>query len=74
MTIRVAVLMDPIASIHVKKDSTFAMCLAVQARRWSLHYLQQSDLFVKDGRVFAIVQPLQVQDDPNQWFTLGKPE
>ncbi|MDX9767440.1 MAG: glutathione synthase [Ectothiorhodospiraceae bacterium] len=73
-TVRLGVVMDPIAGINIKKDSTFAMLLAAQARGWPLFYMEQGDLFLADGRVHASMRPLSVRDDPNGWFTLGEPE
>ncbi|MFA7593051.1 MAG: glutathione synthase [Thiohalobacteraceae bacterium] len=67
---RLAMLMDPIGSINIKKDSSFAMLLAAQRRGWELLYLEQSDLFLRDGRVFAQLRRLHVQDDPKGWYTL----
>ncbi|MFP4243842.1 MAG: glutathione synthase [Ectothiorhodospira sp.] len=72
--IRLGVIMDPIRDIHFRKDSTLAMLLAAQARGWSLHYMEQGDLFLEDGRVRARSRPLEVRNDPNDWFTLGAPE
>lgn len=69
---RLAVLMDPISRINIKKDSTFAMMLAAQRRGWLLEYLEQSDLHLRDGRVFAASRPVEVRDDPAGWFTLGE--
>ena len=37
MTLKLGVVMDPIATITIKKDTTFAMLLAAQARNWELH-------------------------------------
>ena len=69
---RLAVLMDPIGSINIKKDSSFAMLLAAQRRGWDLIYMEQSDLFLRDGRVYARLRPLQVKEDPSGWFELGE--
>ncbi len=44
MTVRVGIIMDPIAQISFKKDSSLAMLLAAQARGWELHYMEQRDL------------------------------
>ncbi|MEJ2654266.1 MAG: glutathione synthase [Acidihalobacter sp.] len=71
---RVAVLMDPISGINIKKDSTFAMLLAAQRQGWSLHYLEQGDLYLRDGRAYASTSPLSVNDDPSGWFQLGAAE
>lgn len=67
---RLAMLMDPIGSINIKKDSSFAMLLAAQRRGWELLYLEQSDLFLRDGRVYAQLRRLRVQDDPKGWYEL----
>jgi glutathione synthase len=74
MKYTLGVLMDPIESINIHKDSTFAMLLAAQQRGWSVRYLQIADLFVADGQVRASTRLLQVRDDPAGWVELGEPE
>jgi len=71
---RLAVLMDPIGSINPAKDSTLAMLLAAQRRGLDLRYFEQRHLWVRDGVAMARLHPLEVRDDPRQWFTLGEPE
>jgi glutathione synthase len=71
--LRLGMLMDPIGSINIKKDSSFAMLLAAQKRGWELLYLEQSDLFLRDGRVYAHLRRLRVKDDPAGWFELEAP-
>lgn len=71
MSRALAVLMDPIAAIKTKKDSTFAMLLEAQRRGWTLNYMTQGDLAIRDGRAFARLAPLVVRDDPADWYTLG---
>jgi glutathione synthase len=66
----VAVLMDSIAGIHVKKDSTLALLLEAQRRGYSLLYLTQGDLALRDARPWARVAPLRVRDDVHDWYTL----
>ena len=66
--------MDPIGSIKIAKDSTFAMLLAAQRRGWSLWYMEVGDLCLLDGMAQATMRPLTVQDDPGGWFTLGDAE
>ena len=70
---RLAVLMDPIASINPAKDSTLAMMLAAQARDVELHYFEQKDLWVRDGTAMARLRAVAVRDDLRDWFTLGDP-
>ncbi|SIT70144.1 glutathione synthase [Ectothiorhodosinus mongolicus] len=70
--LRLGVIMDPIAQINIKKDSTFAMLLAAQARGWEVHYLEQSDIWLEGGQVQCQTRVVRVQDDPSVWFELGE--
>ncbi|MGE0383954.1 MAG: glutathione synthase [Gammaproteobacteria bacterium] len=74
MPMRVGVVMDPIAGIKTKKDSTFAMLLAAQKRGWDLLYCELNDLHMRDGLALARLRPLSVRDDPYDWYTLGDVE
>ena len=73
MTVVLGVVMDPIASINVKKDTTLAMLLAAQKRGWELEYMEQSSLFLDQGKARAFSRKLRVADDPKDWFELGEP-
>jgi glutathione synthase len=64
--------MDPIGSIKIHKDSTFAMLLAAQRRGWRLSYLEQADLSLHGDRPRGRMRALQVDDSPQQWFCLGE--
>jgi glutathione synthase len=70
--LRLAVVMDPIAGIKYAKDSTLAMLLAAQSRGFELHYLEQQDLFLRDGIALGHARPLTVRADAAGWFTLGE--
>lgn len=72
MTVNIAVIMDPIESIHTYKDSTFAMLLEAQRRSWSIHYIRPDSMFVLDGRPFAQTASLSVNDRDENWFQLGE--
>ena len=72
MKTAVAVLMDPIAGITVKKDSTLALLLEAQRRGHPLLYLTQGDLALRGAAPYARMAPLTVRDDPYDWFTLGE--
>lgn len=72
--VRLAVVMDPIEHIKYAKDTTLVMLLAAQRRGWSLHYLEQADMRLRDGVAEARVRPLTVQADPAEWHRLGEPE
>ena len=71
MSVRVGIVMDPIASISYKKDSSLAMLLAAQKRGWELFYMEQRDLYQGEGQARARMRPLQVFANPEKWFELG---
>ena len=71
--LRLAVVMDPIGKIKFNKDTTLGMLLAAQARGWSLHYLEQSDLRLRDGVAEGSARALTVRADAASWYTLGEP-
>jgi len=72
MPLDVIVVMDPIGSIKIAKDSTFAMLLEAQRRGHRLHYVVPGGLSLADGVARAAVAPLQVRDDPAGWYELGQ--
>jgi glutathione synthase len=74
MSRNLGVIMDPIATINPKKDTTLALLLAAQARGWSLWYLEQADLALEDCVPVARLTPLWVRDSLTNWFELGLPE
>ena len=71
MSVKLGVVMDPIESIVVKKDTTLAMLLAAQRLGWDLFYMQQSDLYLDQGAARGIMTPVEVKDDELDWYTLG---
>ena len=68
MSIKLGVVMDPIADITYKKDTTLAMLWAAQDRNWSLFYMEPPDLYLDQGVARANMQPLQVFRDPEAWY------
>jgi len=72
-TLRVAVQMDPIASINIDGDSTFALMLEAQARGHALWHYHVRDLALTAGRVVAHAQPVTVRRVKGDHFTLGAP-
>lgn len=73
MTVTVGVVMDSIATINYKKDTTLALLWAAQDRGWRLIYMEQSDLLLQDGEPRATARALRVHRDPAHWFDLGEP-
>lgn len=70
----VGIVMDPVASLHVKKDSTLAMILAAQRRGWRVHCIEQGDLHLAGGEVRAVTRTLEVDLERTPFWTLGAEE
>jgi glutathione synthase len=73
MKLKLGIVMDPLEDIKTAKDSSFAMLLAAQKRGWTLHYMQQSDLYMKDAIAMARACVTEVEDDPDHWFKTQSP-
>jgi glutathione synthase len=74
MSIKLGVVMDPIADINYKKDTTMAMLWAAQARDWQLYYMEQQDLYLEQGVAMARMAHLTVFRDPEAWYNLDPAE
>ncbi len=48
------------------------MLLAAQRRGWSLSYMEQADLFLREALPYARMRRLSVRDDPADWFSLAE--
>lgn len=73
MPLTVAVQMDPIDSINIVGDSTFALMLSAQARGHTLFHYGAEDLNYRDGRVWAKAYPVTVQRVTGDHFSFGEP-
>ncbi|NND91497.1 MAG: glutathione synthase [Granulosicoccus sp.] len=73
MSITLGVVMDPIESVVPYKDTTLAMMLAASARGWTVHSIEQKDLYLDQGRAFARRRAVQVFDDNQHWFDAAEP-
>jgi glutathione synthase len=72
MTPSLGIVMDPIESITVRKDSSLAMLLEAQRRGWPLFYMEMDSLVLEEGRPLGHMRPLEVRDDPTDWYRLGE--
>ncbi|MGB1882909.1 MAG: glutathione synthase [Gammaproteobacteria bacterium] len=68
MARRLGVIMDPIAGINPKKDTTLALLLAAQRRGFELEYMEMADLSLHDGETMARTRRLRVHDSLDHWF------
>lgn len=72
MSLRVAVQMDPIETINIGGDSTFALMLKAQELGHTLYHYLASDLTWNDGRLFAGARAVTVQKVEGDHYRLGK--
>ena len=72
MSLRVAVQMDPLESIGIAGDSTFALMLSAQARGHKLFHYAAEDLGYEDGRVRTRARPVTVQRVEGDHFSAGE--
>ncbi len=70
---KLGIVMDPIQSIPVKKDTSFAMLLEAARRGYELYYFEQKNLFVRDGKAFGHSRLLQVFNNEEHWYALSEP-
>ena len=72
--ITLAVLMDDIASINPKKDSSLAMMLEAKRRNWDIYTFDSSDMFHLKGEVFAKARKTLVKDSESHWHECEEAE
>jgi glutathione synthase len=71
--LNIACQMDPINSIDIRGDSTFAMLLEAQTRGHSIFYYTPDKLALKRGTLLATGQTLTLRDTVGDHFTLSAP-
>lgn len=69
--IKLGIVMDPIADINIKKDSSFAMLLEAQRRGYEIHYMEMADLYLLQGQARARTRLLSVEANPERWYHFG---
>ena len=68
MSLRVAVQMDPLETINIAGDSSFALMLAAQARGHSVMHYDVASLAYDQGRLTAWAAPVTVQREAGNHF------
>ncbi|MDE8347803.1 MAG: glutathione synthase [Acidocella sp.] len=69
--LKIAVQMNPMDSIDITGDSSFALMLEAQARGHSLWHYQVGDMWLANAVLQARVRPVRVTDDPAAFFEFG---
>lgn len=68
----VLLVMDDFSGLSVKKDSTLALCEAMQKQGWHLFYTQINALSIVDGSPVAKAQSLQINWQKTPVYTLSE--
>lgn len=70
---KLAMIMDPIATVKTYKDTSFRLLLEAQARDYDCYYLELSDLSIVAGEPMARARTVTVRDQPTDFYDLGEP-
>lgn len=66
--IKLGIVMDPISSINIKKDSSFAMLLEAQSRGYEIYYMEMHSLYLRGGKARVATRLLSVKQDYGEWY------
>ena len=70
----VAFQMDPMETVNIDGDTTFALAETAQARGWTMWEYGPEHLIYKEGRILARARPMTVQRDQSQPAIFGERE
>ncbi len=72
--LKVAVQMDPMHSIDIDGDSTFALMLEAEARGHHLWHYQVRDMWLEGTALQARARPVSVRRQKDDFYALGAPK
>jgi len=64
--------MDPMDGIDINGDSTFVLALEAQKRGFGLFHYLPNRLSLRDGRVIAKANPMEVRREAGNYFSFGE--
>ncbi|VFP80351.1 glutathione synthase [Candidatus Erwinia haradaeae] len=69
--IKLGIVMDPITSINLKKDSSIAMLIEAKFRGYEVHYMEMPDLYLYkgDGRARTRLINIIIQNNNSPYFS-----
>ncbi|MAA63105.1 MULTISPECIES: glutathione synthase [unclassified Idiomarina] len=71
---KLAMVMDPIATVKTEKDTSFRLLLEAQARSYQCFYLEMGDLVIDNGQPMAFAREIRVQDQKTDFYSLSDSE
>lgn len=72
MKLKIAVQMDHISTVSIAGDTSFALSLEAQRRGHELFHYTPDRLSLRDGKVFARIEEMQVRDEKGSHYSLGE--
>ena len=72
-TAKLGIVMDNIATICPRKDTSFALLLEAQRRDYAIFYMQAQDLFLQGNLAYAQTHKLHVIDRAENYYQLSHP-
>lgn len=63
-------IVDPLESLKIYKDSTYAMMAEASRRGHEIYTMEQGDLAWKNGRVVAVMRQITLRKDEKNWYAL----
>jgi glutathione synthase len=74
MSLAVAIQMDPLETVDIDGDSSFALVLEAQARGHGLYHYGPRQLSYRQGRIVATARPFEVRRERGDHVTFGGAE
>ncbi|AFP85780.1 glutathione synthetase [secondary endosymbiont of Heteropsylla cubana] len=72
--IKLGIVMDPISTINIQKDTSFAMLLEAQNRGYKIYYMEMNSLYLSAGKARASTQVLSVKKEHTPYYTFNNEE
>ena len=73
MTLKIAAQMDPIGTIDIRGDSTFAILLEAERRGYDVFYYTPQNLSLHGDKILARGSTLKVQEKAGDHYSLSDP-
>ena len=71
---KIGIVMNSIAEINFKKDSTLLLMSELQNQGKELYYIENLNLYFSNQTPMAVAQKIEVFMNENKWFALEDPE
>ncbi len=71
--ISIAIVLDPLESLNIKKDSTYAMIKEASSRNWDIYTIVPGNIFVDNSIVFGLFHRIEYHEPTSHsasWYTI----